>query len=165
MQSIIYGWQDGQPFNQDAARTEYTPSAKKLNGRIRPSNGRMSTSMPYDTSKGALPKDVIEWPALLGHLSKERVGHRDQKPLGLIKRLVATIPGVKTIIDPFAGSGTTAAAAMELGIKCTLIEIQESNCEMIVKRLAGSKNSAPTSVSHAQQKETLNPGNKNEKAL
>lgn len=74
MQPVIYGYRGQSVFNEDAVRVEYKESTKKLNGRIRPSSGRMDKSLAYDTSKGALPRDVIEKPALLGHLSKERVG-------------------------------------------------------------------------------------------
>ena len=136
MQAIIYGWEDGIAFDEDAARVEYTPSAKRLNGRMRPSSGRMETAKAYDTSKGALPRDVIEWPALLGHLSRERVGHRDQKPVELIKRLIQTVPDARRIIDPFGGSGTTAVAAAELGIPCVLIEDDLTDCQMAMARFS-----------------------------
>jgi len=41
-----------------------------------------------------------------------------------------------TIIDPFAGSGTTGRAAKDLGRKCTLIEQSEKYCELTIKRMA-----------------------------
>jgi site-specific DNA-methyltransferase (adenine-specific) len=115
MQAIIYGHGAQAVFNEDAVRVEYTESAKKLNGRMRPSSGRMKESIPYDTSKGALPRDVLEHPALLGHLSRERVGHPDQKPIGLIERLVlaSSVQG-DLVFDPFAGSGTIGVAAKKL---------------------------------------------------
>lgn len=113
MQAIIYGYKAADSiFNEDEARVPYTPAAQKLNGRLRPSNGRLSKAMPYNTSKGALPRDVIEHPALLGHLSSERVGHEDQKPIGLIRKLVLASSNIgDTVLDPFAGSGTTLVVA------------------------------------------------------
>jgi DNA modification methylase len=143
MQAIIYGWENGVAFDEDAARVEYTPSAKRLNGRMRPSSGRMETAKAYDTSKGALPRDVIEWPALLGHLSRERVGHRDQKPVELIKRLIQTVPNVRRIVDPFGGSGTTAVAAAELGIPCVLIEDDFEDCRMAMARIGANASGEP----------------------
>jgi site-specific DNA-methyltransferase (adenine-specific) len=116
MQGIIYAFKKDAPFHQDEARTEYLPATKKLNGRVRPSGGRMTKLLAYDTSKGALPRDVLEHPALLGHLSRERVGHRDQKPLGLIERIMRSSSNVGDfVLDPFCGSGTTMVAARRLG--------------------------------------------------
>jgi site-specific DNA-methyltransferase (adenine-specific) len=42
----------------------------------------------------------------------------------------------ETILDPFAGSGTTGRAAKDLGRKCVLIEREERYCEIAAKRMA-----------------------------
>lgn len=53
--------------------------------------------------------------------------HNTQKPLDLLHRVIlsSTKPG-DIILDPFMGSGTTAAAALELGRKFIGIEREES---------------------------------------
>jgi site-specific DNA-methyltransferase (adenine-specific) len=114
MQPIIYAYfSDDSVFHEDAARIEYQPATKKLHGRLRPSSGRLGKCHAYDTSKGALPRDVIEHPALLGHLSRERVGHNDQKPLGLIEKIIMTSSNENDVVlDAFAGSGTTILASI-----------------------------------------------------
>jgi len=63
--------------------------------------------------------------------------HPTTKPLRLMTELVSlfTDPG-ELILDPFAGSGTTGAAAKALGRRAILIEKDERHCETIVKRLA-----------------------------
>lgn len=63
--------------------------------------------------------------------------HTTQKPLGLMSGLVDlfTDPG-ETILDPFAGSGTTLLAASHAGRKAIGIEQSEAYCEVIAKRLA-----------------------------
>ena len=70
---------------------------------------------------------------------KNRV-HPTQKPLSLITWCIelsdkSNKTPVQTILDPFAGSGTTGRAAKDLGRKCTLIEREEKYCEIIVKRM------------------------------
>ncbi len=64
-------------------------------------------------------------------------GHSTPKPLQPWQWLVGE--GVKvggTILDPFAGSGTTGRAAKDLGRKCTLIEREERYCEIAASRMA-----------------------------
>jgi site-specific DNA-methyltransferase (adenine-specific) len=137
MQAIIYGYKSQESvFNEDAARVPYTPAAMKLHGRIRPSNGRMKEARAYDVSKGALPRDVILHPALLGHLSSERVGHDDQKPRGLIEKLVLTSSNIGDMVfDPFAGSGTTLVVAKETGRRAIGVEQNPRWVEAITSRL------------------------------
>lgn len=41
-----------------------------------------------------------------------------------------------TVLDPFAGSGTTGRACKDLGRKCVLIEREEKYCEIAARRMA-----------------------------
>jgi site-specific DNA-methyltransferase (adenine-specific) len=70
---------------------------------------------PESLDKGINPTNVWRIPRLNGN-SKERVGHPTQKPKALIARLVRALsyPGA-TVLDFFAGSGVTAAVAIETG--------------------------------------------------
>lgn len=141
MQSIIYGYRGNSIFNEDSVRIEYNESTKKLNGRIRPSSGRMNKCNAYDTSKGALPRDVIERPALLGHLSKERIGHRDQKPLSIITDLVlASSNQGQLVLDPFGGSGTTAEVCLRTNRQFIIMELNSNNFDKIKIRLKNYSN-------------------------
>lgn len=67
----------------------------------------------------------------------QKNGHPTPKPLGWI-RWAITLGSVEgdTILDPFAGSGTTGRAAKDLGRKAVLIEIDEKYCEIAAKRLS-----------------------------
>jgi site-specific DNA-methyltransferase (adenine-specific) len=67
----------------------------------------------------------------------EKNGHPCPKPLNAWKWLVSrcSFPG-ETILDPFAGSGTTGRAAKDIGRKCIMIEIEEMYCEIIAKRMS-----------------------------
>lgn len=62
--------------------------------------------------------------------------HPTQKPYTLIRRLVefGSAPD-ESILDPFAGSGTTGAACQEDDRDCVLIEIEEGYCSVIQDRL------------------------------
>ncbi len=62
--------------------------------------------------------------------------HTTQKPLGLMVELVNLFTDEgETILDPFAGSGTTGVAAKLNGRKAILIERDEKYCEVAAKRL------------------------------
>lgn len=64
-------------------------------------------------------------------------GHPTAKPLGMVADWVRlfTNPG-DTVLDPFAGSGTTLRAAKDEGRKAVGIELDERYCEVIAKRLS-----------------------------
>ena len=63
--------------------------------------------------------------------------HTTQKPLGLMGELVGLFTDEgETVLDPFAGSGTTLVAAKQAGRKSIGIEQDEAYCEVIAKRLA-----------------------------
>jgi DNA modification methylase len=70
-----------------------------------------------------------KWSALKPH------GHPAEKPEALIGRLIRE-SGARSVLDPFAGSGTTLAAARLLGATAIGIEAEERYCEIAAKRLA-----------------------------
>lgn len=80
-----------------------------------------------------LPKAVRRirwrWAGMLQEVSgaaKEERVHPTQKPLAVMKWAITQAPDdVQTILDPFAGSLTTAVAAKALGRKCIAIERHE----------------------------------------
>lgn len=66
----------------------------------------------------------------------ENTEHPTQKPEKLLAKIIlaSTVPG-DLILDPFAGSGTTAAAAKKLGRRFIAIESDEQYCLVAAKRL------------------------------
>jgi len=61
--------------------------------------------------------------------------HPTEKPIELLRYLLEKMAPA-TVLDPFAGSGTTLIAAQSLGIRCTGVELDERYCEIAAKRLA-----------------------------
>lgn len=60
--------------------------------------------------------------------------HPTQKPVDLIKKLIASNKG-NLILDPFIGSGTTAVACRELGRNFIGFEISPKYCKIAEERL------------------------------
>ncbi len=65
---------------------------------------------------------------------REDKEHPTQKPERLMRACLSLFPDALTILDPFAGSGTTLRAAKDLGRDCTVIEINPKYIEIIKKR-------------------------------
>lgn len=61
--------------------------------------------------------------------------HPTQKPEPLMTWCLGLVPDAQTILDPFAGSGTTLVAAKRLGRKAIGIELNPAYCDVIVNRL------------------------------
>lgn len=70
----------------------------------------------------------------------ERTEHQTQKPLALMEALVRdfTDPG-ETVLDPFAGSGTTGVACKRLGRSFVGWERDPKYHAIAVKRIAGAR--------------------------
>ena len=64
-------------------------------------------------------------------------GHPTAKPLSIMRDWVNLFSDSgDTILDPFAGSGTTLRAAVDNGRRAIGIELNEAYCELIAKRLS-----------------------------
>jgi len=91
---------------------------------------------PEKAALGKTPTDVW-WHTIVSPTGKEKTGYPTQKPLGILRRIisVSSNPG-DTVLDFFAGSGTTGAAAHELGRKFILVDSNPQALEVMQKRLA-----------------------------
>ena len=66
----------------------------------------------------------------------ENTDHPTQKPEKLLAKIIlASTNAGDLILDPFAGSGTTAVAAKKLGRDFVVIESDENYCLLTQKRL------------------------------
>lgn len=90
--------------------------------------------------RGKLPTDTW-WHTIVGTNSKEKTGYPTQKPVGVIRRVVqaSSNPG-DTVLDFFAGSGTTGAVCLELGRNFILVDNNPQAIEVMKKRFADVQN-------------------------
>lgn len=94
---------------------------------------------PEKVARGKLPTDVW-WHTIVSPTGKEKTGYPTQKPLGLLRRMVAASsrPG-DWVLDFFAGSGTLGAAAEQLGRKYVLVDQNPEALEVMRNRLPNAQ--------------------------
>jgi len=89
---------------------------------------------PEKVARGKLPTDVW-WHTIVSPTGKEKTGYPTQKPLGILRRVIqASSQEGSLVLDFFAGSGTTGAAAAELGRNFILIDQNPESIEVIKER-------------------------------
>ena len=90
---------------------------------------------PEKAARGKLPTDVW-WHTIVPTAGKEKTGYPNQKPEGILRRIVqaSSRPGDR-VLDFFAGSGTTGAAAAQLGRRFVLIDNNAEAVEIMRARL------------------------------
>lgn len=77
-------------------------------------------------------RSVIPVRSCHGHAVNET-----QNPEGIMRPLIHySVPEGGTVLDCFAGSGTTLAVARQMGRKAIGIELREDQCKLIVERLS-----------------------------
>jgi site-specific DNA-methyltransferase (adenine-specific) len=94
---------------------------------------------PEKAAKGKLPTDTW-WHTIVATNSKEKTGYPTQKPVGVLNRIISASsnPG-DTVLDFFAGSGTTGASCMELGRRFILIDNNLQAMQVMARRFRGHK--------------------------
>ncbi|MEJ5292110.1 MAG: site-specific DNA-methyltransferase [Candidatus Methanosuratincola sp.] len=121
---LRYNWEggieEGEPYGpRKAGRDTFYDAERK--GRGNP-GFRYMADVVFAPNKPCMPKE-------------ERTPHPTQKPLALVRKLVGafSFPG-DSVLDPFAGSGTTLVACRELGRDCVGIEIDPEYAALIRRR-------------------------------
>ncbi|MDN5700375.1 MAG: site-specific DNA-methyltransferase [Kocuria sp.] len=92
---------------------------------------------PEKAARGKLPTDVW-WHTIVSPTGKEKTGYPTQKPVGVLRRIIAASsrPG-DWVLDFFAGSGTTGAAAQLLGRKFVCVDVNPEAIDIMSERLPG----------------------------
>jgi len=122
-------------FNLDAVRIPYDAETKKARSRSI-FVGSKWLEIGYN------PKDV--WSVSRLHREHpERVDHPTQKPVEILERMIkASCPPGGLVLDPFMGSGSTAVAAMNCGMRFAGFEMNRDYCQLAEQRLAEARASA-----------------------
>ena len=87
-------------------------------------------------ARGKLPTDTW-WHTIVSPNGKEKTGYPTQKPLGVLRRILqASSRPTDVVLAFFAGSGTTGAAALELGRRFLLVDNNPQAIEVMKARFA-----------------------------
>ena len=93
---------------------------------------------PERPTRGKLPTDTW-WQTIVPPGGTERTGYPTQKPVAVLRRVVAaSCPVGGLVADFFAGSGTAGAAALELGRRFLLVDSNPEALAVMRSRLAGA---------------------------
>jgi site-specific DNA-methyltransferase (adenine-specific) len=89
---------------------------------------------PEKAARGKLPTDTW-WHTIVSPTGKEKLGYPTQKPIAIVERAVrASCPPNGMVLDFFAGSGTTGAAALRVGRRFLLIDVHDAAIEVMKRR-------------------------------
>lgn len=103
---------------------------------------------PEKVALGKLPTDVW-WHTIVPPASKERTGYATQKPVGILRRMIqASSSEGDWILDFFAGSGTTGAAARQLGRRFVLVDSNPEAISVMERRLDDGALDSSVTVVH-----------------
>ncbi len=109
-------------------------TARQVRRKARPAHMGNVEDSTYTSDDGGprLMRSVIAVRSMHGMALKST-----QKPVGILDPLIryACPPG-GLVLDPFAGSGSTAEAARLTGRRAVLVEGAEADCELIARRMS-----------------------------
>jgi site-specific DNA-methyltransferase (adenine-specific) len=91
---------------------------------------------PEKAARGKLPTDTW-WQTIVPPGGRESTGYATQKPIAILRRIItASSNAGEVVLDFFAGSGTTGAAAAELGRRFVLVDENPQAIEAMRSRFA-----------------------------
>jgi site-specific DNA-methyltransferase (adenine-specific) len=125
-------------FNKDAVRIPYDEAT--IRTYLKDSRYKDKEARERHLRKGKYATNILRIPSLKG-TTKEKIGHPSQKPIALVQQLIASgsRPG-DPVLDPFVGSGTTAAAAEQLQRPWVGIEADPTYLAMAAQRIKAQLN-------------------------
>jgi site-specific DNA-methyltransferase (adenine-specific) len=120
-------------FNKDAVRLAYDEAT--IRSYLKDNRYKDKDARELHLRKGKYATNILRIPSLKGN-SKEKIGHPSQKPIALINQLILSSSRKgDAVLDPFLGSGTTAASAEELERRWVGIELNPDYRRISIQRL------------------------------
>ena len=124
--TILVYVKDPGPYYSDSATADRPPD--RATGPV----------TPEKVARGKLPTDVW-WHTIVPTSGKEKAGYPTQKPAGILRRIIrASSREGDTVLDFFAGSGTTGAVAHSLGRNAVLIDDNPEAIAVMTRRMPGA---------------------------
>jgi site-specific DNA-methyltransferase (adenine-specific) len=92
---------------------------------------------PQETDEHFLPNGDTWYESRICGTFKERTGHPCQMPEAVLERIIRVATNLgDSVLDPFAGSGTTLAVAKKLGRRYLGVELSEQYADAVRRRLS-----------------------------
>lgn len=137
--NLIYEYKGYQPPKNGWMIAHEKMERWDREGRIhfpKDKSGRLRRKSFADELKGMPIQNIWDDIQQIGSHSRERVGYPTQKPLALLRRVIAASsnPG-DVILDPFCGCATACVAAQDEGRQWVGIDISEKAAELVLYRL------------------------------
>lgn len=136
-----FGQNQRKKFNRSHTHIHYfTKNSSKFyfdDSHIRiPSARQLLYNDKRANPKGKIPDDVWEFSRVCGTFKERINGHPCQMPENLLERIIkASSRENDIVLDPFGGTGTTAAVAKKLKRYFITMDISEKYFNVISKRL------------------------------
>ncbi len=141
---LVYTKSSRYRFNADAVRVAYDPNTVKTFA----SSPKAGFGRKPDLERGKVPEDWWYFP-VIARLHSERTGYPTQKPEALLERiLLASTNPEDLVLDPFCGSGTTAAVASRLGRRWIACDANSLAVHTSYRRLLLAESASPFSLWH-----------------
>ena len=135
---LIYAKHDAWTWNPDDVLVPSDRAAVYNDKRCRPDNEhyRANSGQRLPGTVWGVPSDGLYWGRVQGSSVERRAKHPNQLPEVYLERLSRSYTNVgDKVLDPFAGSGTTAVVAEALARSATTIDVSRKSARSVRERL------------------------------
>ena len=124
------------PLYEDLAPSTKATWGTRKQKAVVDATGKRVRSMSEDQESKGVPMGDVWDIGVVAPVARERTGYPSQKPEALLNRLITGLSNEgDLVIDPYAGSGTTAAVAWKLGRRFVTMDSGEASREVVRARL------------------------------